>query len=165
MAFRTEINDGPDRIAVDVAATRRLYAALGRPSSESCSCVECCGFVAHRRRALPDEFCALLSRMGIDWTNEGDLWSVVGPRDFYVSAEFDFIGEVITPARSLTPAAYRPFEYVFKNVAGRRSIEVASDLRLGSIASVRFGAVVPVTLHPAEAGQDASDLAGLLQVR
>jgi hypothetical protein len=145
-----EIIDGRNRIVVDVAATRRLYELLGRPSSDSCSCVECRGFVANRKLALPNKFRALLRRMGIDWTNEGDLWSVAGPRDFYISAEFDFVGDVLSPSRALTPGCDRPFDYVFKNVAGRRSIEAASDLRLGSVASVRFGALLPIKLHVGE---------------
>jgi hypothetical protein len=145
-----EIGDREDRIAIDVKATRRLYSALGRPASESCACVECRGFVANRRRALPAAFRSLMRRMGIDWTNEGELWALAGPRDFYVSGEFDFVGEVLTPYRTLSPGARKPFDYAFTNAAALRSIETARDLRLGSVASVRFGAMLQVEVHPAK---------------
>jgi hypothetical protein len=138
-----EIADREHRIAIDVGATRRLYSALGRPASESCACAECRGFVAHRRHALPAVFRSLLRQMGIDWTNEGELWAVAGPREFYVCGEFDFVGEVLTPYRTLAPGAQKPFDYTFENIAALRCIEAANDLRLGSIAGVRFGAVLP----------------------
>jgi hypothetical protein len=145
-----EIFDRDDRIVVDVAATRRLYATLDRPLSERCPCTECRGFAANRRLALPDEFLSLLTRMGIDWTNEGELWAVAGPNDLYVSAEFDFVGEVFASPRMLTPGVHPPFEYVFKNVAATRCINTAIELRLGGLASVRFGTLLSVRMHPIE---------------
>lgn len=148
--------DRDDRIALDVKATRRLYLALGRPRSESCTCLECRCFVANRRRALPATFRGLMRRMGIDWTNEGELWAVAGPRDFYVSGEFDFVGEVLTPYRPRTPGGQLSFDYAFKNVRTLRSVEAARDLRLGSVASVRFGAVLRVQPFASEHCFDAT---------
>jgi hypothetical protein len=147
---RIKIRDREDRIAVDIEATRRLYAAIARPTSETCPCVECRGFVANRGRAFPEAFLALLRRLSVDWTNEGELWAVAGPSDFYVTGQFDFIGEVHTAPREVTLGVKKTFDYVFKNVAAGRSIAAANELRLGSLASVRFGVLLPVAVHPPE---------------
>jgi hypothetical protein len=152
---RSVIVDRDDWIAVDIEGTRRLYAALDRPLSETCPCAECRGFTAHRGLALPDSFLGLLRRMGIDSSNEAELWAVAGPRDLYVSAEFDFVGEVVPSFRRLNPDVHLPFEYVFKNVAASRSINPAREMRLGPIASVRFGTTLPIAVHPVEAIVDA----------
>jgi hypothetical protein len=150
MRCRTVIFEREERIEVDVEATCRLYAALDRPLSETCTCVECRGFVAHRRLALPPSFCELLAGMGIDWTNEGELWAVAGPWDFYVSATFDFVGEAAPSLRRLAPGLDSQFEYAFSNVSSVRCSKVATAMRLGPVASVRFGTVLPVRLHAPE---------------
>jgi hypothetical protein len=93
---------------------------------------------------------ALLRRLSVDWTNEGELWAVAGPIDFYVTGQFDFIGEVHTAPREITLGVKKTFDYVFKNVAAGRSIAAANELGLGSLASVRFGVLLPVAVHPAE---------------
>jgi hypothetical protein len=144
---RIVIQDRGVRIAVDLEATARLYAAIDRPASERCKCVECRGFVANRGLLLPQSFLALLRRLYIDPTNESELWAVSGARDFYVSGQFDFIGKVARPSRTAPFRAQENFDYTFTNDAGNRCMTVAKNSRLGTVAGVRFAATLAIALH------------------
>jgi uncharacterized membrane protein (UPF0127 family) len=140
---RIQISIGDQTALVDVVATRRLYAALTPPASRSCPCPECRSMSVHRNTILPLSFRELLGRMGVDGTNETNLWAVAGTDHFFVSAQFDFAGEsVVTPPR--TNAAVRSLKYAFSNVASTRGVETARALGLGRIASVRYDGRVDI---------------------
>ena len=140
---------GDQTVLVDVDATRRLYAALAPPESRLCPCAECFSVSTQRNTILPHSFRSLLSRMGIDPTNEANLWAIAGHHYFFVSALFDFVG-VSTAAPPRKNAAVRSLNYAFSNIASARGVQAARSLGLGAVASVRFDgristqALVPV---------------------
>lgn len=144
MRRRSLVADPWCRITVDVAATRRLYAALDRPASDGCRCAECREYAAGRNVALPAAFRSLLERMGIAWENESELWAVRGRDGLYVNAQFDFIGEVSVSHR--IAAADGQVQFFFAAAASERCAVTAAACGLGTVSSIRLEAIVPAEL-------------------
>lgn len=70
----TNLQLGDQLVAHDTAASVAAYAEITNGGAERCGCLYCRNFIPQRSRAYPPEFINLLSRLGIDFTKEGEVF-------------------------------------------------------------------------------------------
>lgn len=85
-------------LQVDREATLQAYAATAAAGSDECKCAYCRNFAAAREQVYPAEFLALLTRLGIDYRKDAEVWEVSpdNSRMRFYSGLFHFIGSIVS---------------------------------------------------------------------
>lgn len=148
-------------VRFDVAATRRLYAAKPRGEADGCTCKFCRNFILQRATAYPQEFVALLERLGVDPFKENEPIGFAMPdsvsQAFYF-ASFDFIGAIDAELPASLDTTRGAFTHRFKTGPDySRGQMLADDLGAGPVASVHATMWLPWMLAGEPVGNGPRD--------
>jgi len=104
------------RIEFDREATAAAYACAAIRATEPCSCAPCRNWAATRERFLPGEFLALLSRLGIPFDQDAEVYRngrLESGLHLY-GAWYHFIGRVVFGEKECSPnVVYDPVSLYF----------------------------------------------------
>jgi hypothetical protein len=92
-------------VAYDAGATKDLYALIRQGDSERCTCAPCVSYIQQREQAYPDEFIALLQRLGVDWRRDSEVHykgKAPGGLELYGGC-FHFVGQIRQTANQAVP--------------------------------------------------------------
>lgn len=110
-----ELRLGDQLARYDREATIAAYKLLTIGDAERCNCVYCRNFAAQRTTVYPENFRALLLRLGIDPNKEGEVWDMVGADDRKIrpiGGWLYFVGELVEKGES--SVAEGDFKYWFQ---------------------------------------------------
>jgi hypothetical protein len=99
-AMHASISVGRQKILFDREATIELYRGIITvPGADSCGCIYCRNFARQRQTNFPDEFIALLDRLGADPLKEWEAYelgpSTTKPDHRLYGGWFLFCGELV----------------------------------------------------------------------
>src|ERR1051326_776215 len=113
-----QIQMGDQTIRFDRERTLEAYSSMQKGDAERCGCADCLNFAAQRKAAYPEDFRALLDRLGIDAEKEGEVYEC-GPEEengrLVYGGWFYFAGEIVVAGERLItdPSG---FQYWFREV-------------------------------------------------
>jgi hypothetical protein len=132
----TEMRIGDQTIRCDHDATAAMYGSLENGYAEQCGCLFCKNFAAQRNLAYPASFRAVLDRLGIDPSKEGEAFEygpVAGGCHLY-GGWFYFVGEMVTAGEYNCDAPdSHHFDYFFS-----KSHPNAEAFRGGPVLAIEF---------------------------
>ena len=141
-----EIIVGDQTILFDRDATVAIYSSTETGGLLGCGCLSCQNFAVQRGSIYPPSFVAMLERLGIDPSKEGEAFEY-GPtsdgRHLY-GGWFYLIGELLVPGERSTTGREAPeFSYWFVKRA-------PTDKRFSPQLAVEFMTTIPWVLpeHP-----------------
>jgi hypothetical protein len=97
----TKLELGDQLVSYDTEAAVAAYSEMSNGGAERCGCAYCRKFIPQRARAYPAEFLTLLSRLGIDFTKEGEVFHYGPSKDGsqLYGGRFYFVGRLIEAGR------------------------------------------------------------------
>jgi hypothetical protein len=135
------------RIECDRSATVTAYERVPINGPETCGCDPCRNWAATRDRLLPDEFRALLDRLGIPFDREAEVYHNARLESGLHSygAWYHFVGRILFGEREASPrVAFGTFAVSFqsrpallaKEFAGRAIVQMNLDAEVPWLSAV-----------------------------
>jgi len=132
----TEMRIGDQTIRCDRDATAAVYGSLEHGYAEHCGCIFCKNFAAQRDLVYPASFKAVLERLGIDPSKEGEAFEYGPVADgcHLYGGWFYFAGEMVTAGEyNCNAPDSHHFDYFFT-----QSHPNAEAFRGGPILAIEF---------------------------
>jgi len=131
-----EVQIEDQTIRCDPEATAAVYASLEHGYAEDCGCIFCRNFAAQRNLVYPASFRAVLERLGIDPSKEGEAFEYGPVADgcHLYGGWFYLVGEMVTAGEYNCEAPdSHHFDYFFT-----KSHPNAKAFRVGPVLAVEF---------------------------